>query len=185
MRRCGWSTTADPARPATPALRTSRPPLVAFVDTDVELPAVGSNRCSLHFADPRVALVAPRVTTTADPSPVAWYERSNSPLDLGPEPARIRAGTRVSYVPAAAIVCRVDALHEIGGFDESLRVGEDVDLVWRLDEAGWRCRYEPAVEVGHDPRPSWAAWARQRIDVRLVGRRRSPAAIPARWRRSA
>ena len=76
---------------------------------------------------------------------MAWYERSNSPLDLGPEPARIRAGTRVSYVPAAAIVCRVDALREIGGFDESLRFGEDVDLVWRLDEAGWRCRYEPAV----------------------------------------
>jgi mycofactocin glycosyltransferase len=138
-------------------------PLVAFVDTDVEPLAGWLEPLLLHFADPRVALVAPRVTTTGAPSPVAWYERSNSPLDLGPEPARIRAGTRVSYVPAAAIVCRVDALREIGGFDESLRFGEDVDLVWRLDEAGWRCRYEPAVEVGHDPRPSWGAWARQRI----------------------
>jgi mycofactocin system glycosyltransferase len=138
-------------------------PLVAFVDTDVELPAGWLEPLLLHFADPRVALVAPRVTTTAVPSPVAWYERSNSPLDLGSEPARIRAGTRVSYVPAAAIVCRVDALREIGGFDESLRFGEDVDLVWRLDETGWRCRYEPAAEVGHDPRSSWGAWARQRI----------------------
>jgi mycofactocin glycosyltransferase len=138
-------------------------PLVAFVDTDVELGDGWLDQLLSHFADPRVALVAPRVLTTDMPSPVAWYERGNSPLDLGPEPARIRAGTRVGYVPAAAIVCRVDALREIGGFDESLRFGEDVDLVWRLDEAGWRCRYEPAVEVGHDPRPSWPAWALQRI----------------------
>jgi mycofactocin system glycosyltransferase len=158
--------------------------LVAFVDTDVELPAGWLEPLLLHFADPRVALVAPRVTTTADPSPVAWYERNNSPLDLGPEPARIRAGSRVSYVPAAAVVCRVDALHDIGGFDESLRAGEDVDLVWRLDEAGWRCRYEPAVEVGHDPRPSWTAWARQRMtygsSAAALARRHPGALAPIR-----
>src|SRR5690606_5524371 len=29
--------------------------------------------------------------------------------------------------------------------------------------AGWRCRYEPAVEVDHDPRPDWPAWIEQRI----------------------
>ena len=78
---------------------------------------------------------------------VARYDAEHSPLDLGPEPARVRAGTRVSYVPAAAIVCRVDAIREIGGFDEALRFGEDVDLVWRLDAAGWRCRYEPVATV--------------------------------------
>jgi len=33
-----------------------------------------------------------------------------------------------------------------------LRFGEDVDLVWRLDEAGWRCRYDPSVSVWHEPR---------------------------------
>jgi mycofactocin system glycosyltransferase len=94
---------------------------------------------------------------------LARYEHASSPLDLGPEPARIRAGTRVSYVPAAAIVCRVDALREVGGFDESLRFGEDVDLVWRLDLAGWRCRYEPVCEVRHRPRSTWGGWVRQRI----------------------
>ena len=138
-------------------------PLVAFVDTDVELTDDWLAPLLRHFADPKVALVAPRVTTAASASPVTWYERNNSPLDLGPDPARVRAGSRVSYVPAAAIVCRVEALRDVGGFDESLRAGEDVDLVWRLDEAGWRCRYEPASEVRHDPRSSWSAWMRQRI----------------------
>lgn len=66
----------------------------------------------------------------------------------------MRAGTRVSYVPGAAVVVRVDAFDDVGGFDERLRFGEDVDLVWRLDDAGWRCRYDPSVAVWHEPRRS-------------------------------
>ncbi len=74
-----------------------------------------------------------------------------------------RPGTRLSYVPAAAIVVRTDALRAIGGFDRTLRFGEDVDAVWRLVEAGWRCRYEPAVVVHHRPRGSWRGLIAQRI----------------------
>ena len=33
------------------------------------------------------------------------------------------------------------------GFDADLRVGEDVDLVWRLVDQGWRVRYEPSATV--------------------------------------
>jgi hypothetical protein len=40
-------------------------------------------------------------------------------------------------------------------FDESLRYGEDVDLVWRLHDAGWRVRYDPAVKVQHDEPANW------------------------------
>jgi mycofactocin system glycosyltransferase len=149
------------ARNAGAAMVTT--PLVAFVDADVSLPAGWLGPLLPHFTDERVGLVAPRVRTPAGQGSIARYERDRSPLDLGPEPARVRGGTRVSYVPAAAIVCRVDALHEIHGFDEGLRFGEDVDLVWRLDEAGWRCRYEPASEVLHDPRSTWGGWLRQRV----------------------
>jgi mycofactocin system glycosyltransferase len=137
--------------------------LVAFVDADVELPDGWLEPLIAHFDDPLVAAVAPRVRTGDDGSPLARYEHRRSPLDLGPQPARVRAGTRVSYVPAAVLLCRVGALEAVGGFDTSLRFGEDVDLVWRLDDAGWRCRYEPSVEVFHDPRPSWSGWFRQRV----------------------
>jgi hypothetical protein len=35
-------------------------------------------------------------------------------------------------------------------FDAGLRGGEDVDLVWRLADAGWDVRYVPASSVEHD-----------------------------------
>jgi mycofactocin system glycosyltransferase len=70
----------------------------------------------------------------------------------------------VPFVPTAALVVRRAALEAIGGFDETLRFGEDVDFVWRLDQAGWTVRYDPAVTVAHPSRPTAAAWLRQRFD---------------------
>ncbi|HLI44593.1 MAG TPA: glycosyltransferase family 2 protein, partial [Acidimicrobiales bacterium] len=146
--------------------------LLAFLDADTVLdpadPIGWLVAIAAHFHDERVGLVAPRVQA-APPVPgrgaaaaLGRYEGQESPLDLGPEPGRAGAGRRLSYVPAAAIVVRRRALAEVGWFDEDLRFGEDVDLVRRLDRAGWTVRYEPSVIVLHDSRGSWRAFARQR-----------------------
>lgn len=154
---------AGPAAARNAGLEMVTTPLVAFVDADVSVDDGWLDALLPHFADPQVALVAPRVASADGAPALARYERSHSPLDLGTEPARVRAGSRVSYVPSAAVVIRVAALRQVGGFDVSLRVGEDVDLAWRLDAAGWRCRYEPSAVVHHDARPNWPAWWRQRV----------------------
>jgi mycofactocin system glycosyltransferase len=137
-------------------------PLVAFVDADVRLRDGWLEGLLAHFADEHVAAVAPRVISTPGTSTRAVYESMHSPLDLGDRPARVRPGSRVSYVPSAAIVMRTDVLRSIGGFDPALRYGEDVDVIWRFDEAGYTVRYEPSVIVEHEPRPTWTAWWRQR-----------------------
>jgi mycofactocin system glycosyltransferase len=152
-----------PAAARNAGLAEVTTPLVAFVDTDVELDADWLQPLLRHFTDPRVALVAPRVVSSEGSTALAGYETARSPLDLGDQSGRIVAGTRISYVPAAAILVRTDALREIGGFDESLRTGEDVDMVWRLVAAGHRCRYEPTSTVNHRPRPSVRQWVRQRV----------------------
>ncbi len=149
--RLRLDTNRGPAAARNAARNLIGTPLVVFLDADVSTPDHDWVATLLwHFDDPRVALVAPRVRGEA-----------RSPLDLGDQPARVRAGTRVSYVPGAALVVRVEALDAIGGFDELLRFGEDVDLVWRLDEAGWHCRYDPSAAVWHQPRESWRARLRQ------------------------
>jgi mycofactocin glycosyltransferase len=112
-----------------------------------------------HFCDPTVALVAPRIVGLAQTDHlVARYEAVRSSLDLGQREAPVIPYTSVSYVPSAAIICRTTALREIDGFDESMRSGEDVDLCWRLVEAGARLRYEPIAQVAHDHRTELRDW---------------------------
>jgi mycofactocin system glycosyltransferase len=151
--------------------------LVAFVDADVTLAPGWLEGLLGHFGDDAMALVAPRVASSAGDGAgtgvLGRYESARSPLDLGPLPARVQAGTRVSYVPTAAVVARVDAVRAVGGFDEAMTTGEDVDLVWRLVEAGRRVRYEPEVVVLHAPRSSLRRWIDQR---RGYGRSAAPLA---------
>ena len=114
--------------------------------------------------DPQLAVVAPRVASPLGPSRREHYEAARSPLDLGDQPGPVIPGTRIGYLPSTALLCRVAALREVGGFNESLRFGEDVDLIWRLIAAGWTCRYHPEVVVHHPPRSTWTAWCAQRIN---------------------
>ena len=155
-------------------------PFVAYLDADVELevddPGRWLRRCVAHLADEKVALVAPRVATkppSSSPSPShsstaigshLWaYEERQSPLDLGEAPGLVGVGRRLSYVPAAALVARRSVIEAAGGFDETLRYGEDVDLVRRLGATGALVRYEPSAVVFHQPRSDLAGFVRQRM----------------------
>lgn len=150
-----------PAAARNEGLRRTRTPYVAFVDSDVVVDSAALATLLRHFHDPRLAAVAPRVLGLTDTGPSAsgWisrYEAARSSLDLGPWPALVQQGSRVSWVPSACLVARVDAIRP--GFDAAMRVGEDVDLVWRLARAGHRVRYEPAVAVRHDHRTHLRDW---------------------------
>lgn len=137
--------------------------VVVFVDADVLPPPQWLEPLLAHFVDPSVGAVAPRVRgRRVSDSVLDRYEEHRSPLDLGPEPARVAPRSRVGYVPTATVAYRRRVLEETGGFDDSLRVGEDVDLVWRTVEAGHGIRYEPSVVVTHRNRGSWPALGRQR-----------------------
>ncbi len=148
-----------PAAARNTGLAACKSDFVAFLDSDV-VPRRGWLEALLgHFCDPTVALVAPRIVGLAQTDHlVARYEAVRSSLDLGQREAPVIPYTSVSYVPSAAIICRTTKLRDIGGFDETMRSGEDVDLCWRLVEAGARLRYEPIAQVGHDHRTQLRAW---------------------------
>jgi mycofactocin glycosyltransferase len=140
-----------PAAARNCALPEVTTPLVAFLDSDcVPEPGWLERLCGVLAADPELAGVGPRVRPVAAghaAGPVARFAAARSPLDLGARPAPVRPGGRVAYLPTAALLVRREALAE--GFDSALRYGEDVDLVWRLTDAGARLRYEPAAVVRH------------------------------------
>jgi mycofactocin system glycosyltransferase len=148
-----------PAGARNAGLRLVTTPYVAFVDSDVVLAPDTVPTLLRHFADPRVAMVVPRITGLAAPASSGWigrYEHTRSSLDLGTRPAQVRPGTPVSWASTACSVARTDVLWE--GFDERMRVGEDVDVGWRLVKNGWRMRYEPSVHAAHDHRVRFGDW---------------------------
>jgi mycofactocin system glycosyltransferase len=148
-----------PAAARNTGLAACTTDFVAFLDSDV-VPRRGWLEALLgHFCDPAAALVAPRIVGLGHSDQlIARYEAVRSSLDLGEREAPVVPYGPVSYVPSAAIICRRAALLELGGFDETLPSGEDVDLCWRLIESGSRLRYEPIALVAHEHRTEMRAW---------------------------
>ncbi|MDQ1661465.1 MAG: mycofactocin glycosyltransferase [Blastococcus sp.] len=155
-------TARGPAAARNAGLRTVTTDAVAFLDSDCVPVAGWLEALAPHLADPRLALVAPRIVAGhADrPGWLSRYEAVAGALDMGAQPAAVRPLSAVSYVPSAALLCRRAALGE--GFDDTMQVAEDVDLVWRLAAAGWRIRYEPAAAVAHEHRTATGNWMRRR-----------------------
>lgn len=155
-----------PAAARTAGLDGVTTPFVAVVDADVVVSPGWLDASLAFFSDQRVAVVAPRVEPIGlGDDALSSYERARSALDLGPNAGVVRRRSRIAYVPSAALVMRRAALVEVGGFDAGLRVGEDVDLVWRLADADHRVWYcGDVVTVGHRHRSSLLGWARRRYD---------------------
>jgi GT2 family glycosyltransferase len=70
-----------------------------------------------------------------------------------------RRGT--PYAQTANCAVRRSAFEEVGGFAEEIRAGEDADLCFRLQRAGWRLEERPAAEVAHRSRETASALFRQ------------------------
>lgn len=70
--------------------------------------------------------------------------------------------TPVDAVSGACLLLRREAFEAVGGFDPGYALHcEDLDLMKRLSDAGWRCLYVPAAQVVHEKgvssrsRPLW------------------------------
>ncbi len=147
----GLKTRTGPAAARNAGLAAATTPVVAFVDSDCVpdpewlVPLLG------YFDDPLVAAVAPRVlpTPVTPPTVMSRYQATRSSLDRGATGGLVRPQSRIPYVPSAALLVR-RSLAGVRLFDPRLRAGEDVDLVWRLGQAGWDVRYVPDSLVEHE-----------------------------------
>lgn len=143
--------------------RATERPFLWYVDADVEVDNAADvmHRLAAQFNDPLVGAVAPRVRGAAGSSRRDRFEQRFGPLDMGARGGLVIPGATVGYVPSACLFVRRGALGD--GFDPSMRVGEDVDFVWRLHDQGWLVRYEADVVVTHPARDTWRRWLNQRV----------------------
>jgi len=153
-----------PAAARNTGLAAATAPIVAFVDADCAVTPGWLDPLVGHFDDPRVAAVAPRIRPRSNCTGLLpRYELTRSALDMGPRPELVADGAPLGYLPSATLLVRRTALQHLG-FDEELRVGEDVDLVWRLTDSGSLVRYEPASVIFHEIRPRLLNWAGRHFD---------------------
>jgi hypothetical protein len=108
-------------------------------------------------SDERIGLCASRILLADRPGTIdsagievdrlgfAW-QRGHGRLDAG---LYRRPCDVFGPSAAAALYCRA-LLEQIGLFDADFdSYYEDVDLAWRANQAGWRCRYVPDADVLH------------------------------------
>lgn len=135
---------------------------IAFVDADVD-PEPGwlARLLAVARADAEVVAVGPRIRSRASHGLGGLVEQYAGGLDLGAVAADVAPGGPVGYLPTALLLVDRSAFERAGGFDEQMRVAEDVDLVWRLGAEGV-IRYVPSVVAWHEPRATLGEVLRRR-----------------------
>ena len=100
-------------------------------------------------------------------------------IDLTHEPAPDNAAD-VEAVSGACMLVRTAALEKIGGFDPAFHMHfEDLDVMARLRESGWRIRLVPSVFVSHAGgvssrrRPVAVMWAKHKSLWRYLNKHSS------------
>ena len=110
-------------------------------------------------ANPRVAVLGPRLvypdgrlqdSAWRFPTPFVAGVGLLTAGKVGVKQSRGNAVRGVDWVMGAALVLRREALDEVGLFDEEFFLySEEVDLQFRLRQAGWEVRYFPEATVVH------------------------------------
>lgn len=135
-----------------------RHPLVLLMDADCVAEPGWPTDVLHYFDDPAVDVVAPRVVPGNGGANAGEFIAA--PLDMGTQEGWVRPGSRIPFVPTAALVARKEIL-TAHGFDPELRLGEDVDLIWRIHDCGGGVRFDPRCTVIHRTRSSTWLWLRR------------------------
>jgi len=160
-------------RAVNQGLAAARAPLVLIMNPDCRLEPGAVERLTRELTgDPACAIVGPRIldpdgteqgSARGDPNMLTGMfgrsaalrrlfpglgvaERNVVPSSIVPEGGSLP----VDWLSGACMLARVDALSEVGGFDERYFLyWEDADLCRRLRRAGHRVRYVPSASAVH------------------------------------
>src|SRR5579875_606722 len=145
-------------RAVNAALREVQAPVVLFMNNDITLSPMAIARGLHRLAkDPVIGAVGAKILRThgrlQEAGSMIWRDGSvlgymRDAAATVPEANFLR---EVDFASGTFLFVRTQALRQIGGFDERFSPAyyEDVDFCFRLQEAGWRVVYDPAVMITH------------------------------------
>jgi len=144
------------------AIAASRFPIVIRVDAHTELAPGYTTRGVEALQRTGAASLGGIMVATGKPGfQAAVAHAYNSRFGLGGGAYHGETATEGPAESAYMGIFRRDVLDEVGGFDESLRRGEDWELNYRLRKAGHVVWLDPGLRVSYWPRSDAKRLARQ------------------------
>lgn len=166
------------------AIASTNHPVIVRVDAHSELAPGYTTRAVETLERTGAANVGGiMVASGKTPFQAAVARAYNSKFGLGG--ASYHAGGNEGPAESAYLgVFRREVLAEVGGYDESLKRGEDWELNLRIREAGHKVWFDPQLKVTYWPRENWRKLTRQFFTTgvwrgELV--RRHPRTTPVRF----
>ena len=83
-----------------------------------------------------------------------WANATARESPLGHHADSFMYSNRAQFTPASstAIAFRMSVFEKVGTFDENFDAAEDVEFNTRIDAAGLKCWFEPAIAIRYEPR---------------------------------
>jgi mycofactocin system glycosyltransferase len=153
-----------PALARNQGARVASGEILAFIDSDCIASPQWLMELLPVFAEAGVAAVGGLVDGMYDESALDRYEAAMSSLNLGGREMSGSTGDDTFYLPSCNLLVRKEAFLAADGFRTALQVGEDVDLTWRLRDAGWKIVYLPEGRVMHAHRSKLWPFMKRRFD---------------------
>lgn len=153
-----------PAAARNAGARKATGEILAFIDSDCTASVRWLAELAPAFSDPSTAAVGGFVDGMCLDSAVDRYEAVMSSLSLGSRERSGNGGNDTFYLPSCNLLVRRSAFIAAGGFDDTMHVGEDVDLTWRLRDEGWTICYLPVGRVFHEHRSTLRSFMSRRFD---------------------
>lgn len=146
------------------AARQARGELLAFIDSDCLADSAWLRELVPAFKDKTLGAVGGIVDSYSHENGLDRYEKVKSSLRISSHFRRSEHNDPFFYLPSCNLLVRRDLFLQLGGFNEELVVGEDVDLCWRMRKRGDHIEYWPLGRVDHKHRNKLIAFCRRRFD---------------------
>ena len=147
--------------------------IIAYTDADARPEPDWLTWLAAAFADSDHAGIGGPNIAPADDGPIAdcVAHAPGGPIHV------LLSDDEAEHIPGCNMAFRREALEAIGGFDPRFRIaGDDVDVCWRIQQAGMTLGFSPAAVVWHHPRDTIGAYWRQQ-----AGYGRAEALLEEKW----
>ncbi len=144
-------------------IRESKGEVLVFTDDDCLLEEEWLALIVQPFESPEIGVVGGPDRIPEASTPLATYIDYSVTSFIGTGGVREGGTMRLAkYYPRGCNTAMLkSAVEKVGGFDETFKAGEDIELVYRVKRAGYSIAYAPEAFVWHKRRASFGTFLRQ------------------------